>query len=121
MGRGRGASAQVWTRRPGRRQHHQQCPCPPAWLYLFCSTYQTFLANCQLTQKPFLCTLLADEAYAFTSKTAQHKYEYPFPKLFILGILAGGAVSHSWALVGLLLCELASLTSVMRQPCLLSQ
>ena len=28
-------------------------------------------------------------SYTFTASTGQHKYEYPLPKLFVLGILAG--------------------------------
>ncbi|KAL4428475.1 hypothetical protein ABPG75_002564 [Micractinium tetrahymenae] len=42
--------------------------------------------------------MTADETYAFTAKTGQHKWEYPLPKLFILGILAGAYIGLGYSL-----------------------
>ncbi|PRW59472.1 formate nitrite transporter [Chlorella sorokiniana] len=42
--------------------------------------------------------MTADETYSFTAATGQHKWEYPLPKLIVLGILAGAYIGLGYSL-----------------------
>lgn len=62
-----------------------QCPAPPT---LALAPAADALHRCTAAQS-------ADENYVFHEEIAVHKFEYPLPKLAVLGIMGGARVG--WA------------------------